>query len=390
MAGLFFKKGCIHLKIIDGLIFHEKKGFVKETLYTEGGRFSLSTTENTIVDARGCYVIPGLIDIHFHGCAGHDFSDASPESLTAIAEYQLFQGITSICPASMTLSPETLQNICECAHNFSTKNFTNASRLNLEGPFICNAKRGAQNPDFIRQADFNLLKQLQETAGGLVKLVTLAPETEGAMDFIREVKHSALKDISVSVGHTESDYDTAKKAFDAGADHVTHLFNAMPAFTHRAPGVIGAAFDTPGCFVEIICDGVHIAPPVIRAAFAMFGSERIVLISDSMRATGLSDGAYTLGDLNVQVSGRHATLADGTLAGSVTNLYDCMRCAVSMGIPLELAVQCLTINPARSIGIDRDYGSLTPGKAADFLLLDKDLNLIGVYKDGIKIKRTDG
>lgn len=381
------------MKIIDGLIFHEEKGFVKETLYTEGSRFSLSTTENTTLDARDCYVIPGLIDIHFHGCAGHDFSDASLEGLTAIAEYQLFQGITSICPASMTLSPETLQNICECARNFSTKNLANASRLvgiNLEGPFICNAKRGAQNPDFIRRADFNLLKQLQETAGGLVKLVTLAPETEGAMDFIHEMKHSELKDISVSVGHTESDYDTAKKAFDAGADHVTHLFNAMPAFTHRAPGVIGAAFDTPGCFVEIICDGVHIAPPVIRAAFAMFGSERIVLISDSMRATGLSDGAYTLGGLNVQVSGRHATLADGTLAGSVTNLYDCMRCAVSMGIPLELAVQCLTINPARSIGIDKDYGSLTPGKSADFLLLDKDLNLIGVYKDGIKIKRTDG
>lgn len=381
------------MKIIDGLIFHEEKGFVKETLYTEGGRFSLSTTENTTLDARDCYVIPGLIDIHFHGCAGHDFSDASLEGLTAIAEYQLFQGITSICPASMTLSPETLQNICECARNFSTKNLANASRLvgiNLEGPFICNAKRGAQNPDFIRRADFNLLKQLQETAGGLVKLVTLAPETEGAMDFIHEMKHSELKDISVSVGHTESDYDTAKKAFDAGADHVTHLFNAMPAFTHRAPGVIGAAFDTPGCFVEIICDGVHIAPPVIRAAFAMFGSERIVLISDSMRATGLSDGAYTLGGLNVQVSGRHATLADGTLAGSVTNLYDCMRCAVSMGIPLELVVQCLTINPARSIGIDKDYGSLTPGKSADFLLLDKDLNLIGVYKDGIKIKRTDG
>ena len=379
------------MKIINGLVFHEKEGFRKETIYTEKDSISLSTSEDTILDAEGCYVIPGLIDIHFHGCAGHDFSDASLAGLHAIAAYQLSQGITSICPASMTLSPEMLRSICECAQNFSQKNPAGASRMvgvNLEGPFISNAKRGAQNPDFIRSADVSLLKELQEYAGGLIKLITLAPETKNALSFIRQVKNSDLKDISISIGHTESDYDTAKKAFDCGAGHVTHLFNAMPGFTHRAPGVIGAAFDSPGCFVEIICDGVHVAPTVIRAAFAMFGRERIVLISDSMRATGLSDGSYTLGGLNVQVNGRRATLSDGTLAGSVTNLFDCMRCAVSMGIPLEDAVRCATVNPARSIGIDARYGSLTPGKAADFLLLDKNLNLISIYKDGLKREIT--
>lgn len=375
------------MKIIGGLVFHEGRGFIKETLYTEGGRFSLSSSEDTILDAESCYVIPGLVDIHFHGCAGHDFSDASPDGLASIAAYQLSQGVTSICPASMTLSPETLQNICKCAGDFSHKDGRNGSRLvgiNLEGPFISNAKRGAQNPDYIRQADFSLLELLQDYAGGLVKLVTLAPETPGAIDFIRKVKQSELRDISISIGHTQSDYDTAKKAFACGADHVTHLFNAMPPFTHRAPGVIGAAFDTSDCFVEIICDGIHIAPSVIRAAFAMFGRERVVLISDSMRATGLSDGNYTLGGLNVQVNGALATLEDGTLAGSVTNLIECMRCAVSMGIPLETAVQCATINPARSIHIDSDYGSLEVGKVADFLLLDKNLTLVGVFKDGEK------
>ncbi len=375
------------MKIIGGLVFHEGRGFIKETLYTEGGRFSLSSSEDTILDAESCYVIPGLVDIHFHGCAGHDFSDASPDGLASIAAYQLSQGVTSICPASMTLSPETLQNICKCAEDFSHKDSRNGSRLvgiNLEGPFISNAKRGAQNPDYIRQADFSLLELLQDYAGGLVKLVTLAPETPGAIDFIRKVKQSELRDISISIGHTQSNYDTAKKAFACGADHVTHLFNAMPPFTHRAPGVIGAAFDTSDCFVEIICDGIHIAPSVIRAAFAMFGRERVVLISDSMRATGLSDGNYTLGGLNVQVNGALATLEDGTLAGSVTNLIECMRCAVSMGIPLETAVQCATINPARSIHIDNDYGSLEVGKAADFLLLDKNLTLVGVFKDGEK------
>lgn len=375
------------MKIIGGLVFHEGRGFIKETLYTEGGRFSLSSSEDTILDAESCYVIPGLVDIHFHGCAGHDFSDASPDGLASIAAYQLSQGVTSICPASMTLSPETLQNICKCAEDFSHKDGRNGSRLvgiNLEGPFISNAKRGAQNPNYIRQADFSLLELLQDYAGGLVKLVTLAPETPGAIDFIRKVKQSELRDISISIGHTQSDYDTAKKAFACGADHVTHLFNAMPPFTHRAPGVIGAAFDTSDCFVEIICDGIHIAPSVIRAAFAMFGRERVVLISDSMRATGLSDGNYTLGGLNVQVNGTLATLEDGTLAGSVTNLIECMRCAVSMGIPLETAVQCATINPARSIHIDSDYGSLEVGKVADFLLLDKNLTLVGVFKDGEK------
>ncbi len=375
------------MKIIDGLVFHEGKGFVKDTLYTEGGRFALSSSEDTILDAESCYVIPGLIDIHFHGCVGHDFSDASSEGLAAIAEYQLSQGVTSICPASMTLSPQMLRDICGCGRDYSQRTPSGGSRLvgiNLEGPFISNAKRGAQNPDFIRQADFALLKELQECAGGLVKLVTLAPETEGARDFIRQVKDSWLRDISISLGHTQSDYETAIQAFASGANHVTHLFNAMPGFTHRAPGVIGAAFDTPGCFAEIICDGIHIAPSAIRAAFAMFGKERIVLISDSMRATGLSDGRYTLGGLQVQVSGRHATLEDGTLAGSVTNLLDCLRCAVSMGISLEDAVQCASLNPARSIGIDGTFGSLEPGKTADFLLLDKELHLVGIYKDGMK------
>lgn len=379
------------MRIIHGLIYHEGKGFVRDTLYTEGDCFSLSSSEDTILDAEGCYVIPGLIDIHFHGCAGHDFSDATPEGLAAIATYELSCGVTSICPATMTLPPHTLRQICACGRDFSTENATDGARLvgiNLEGPFISAAKRGAQNPDFIRPADFELLKELQETSGGLVKLVTLAPETTGALEFIRQVKHSDLRDISISLGHTESSYDTTMEAFDCGADHVTHLFNAMPGFSHRAPGVIGAAFDTSGCFVEIICDGIHIAPAVIRAAFAMFGSERIVLISDSMRATGLSDGDYTLGGLDVQVNGRFATLKDGTLAGSVTDLLDCMRCAVSMGIPLETAVQCATINPARSIGIDEHYGSLTPGKTADFMLLDKDLNLMDVYKDGHRIEQS--
>lgn len=372
------------MKIINGLVFHENQGFLSETLYIENGLFADHTTDDTVIDAEGCYVIPGLIDIHFHGCVGHDFCDASLEGLAAMAEYELSQGITSICPASMTLPQDMLVNICRngqlFAANHSLPSQARLVGINLEGPFISYEKRGAQNPDYIACADFEMTKALQEASGGLIKLLTIAPETEGAMDFICKMKSSRLKDISISIGHTTSDYDTAMVAFSNGADHVTHLFNAMPGFTHRAPGVIGAAFDTKNCFVEMICDGVHIHPSAVRAAFSMFTDDRIVLISDSMMAAGMPDGMYALGGQDVSVKGNHAVLKDGTLAGSVTNLADCMRTAVSMGIPLESAVKSASINPARSIGIDDRYGSLEIGKVADFVLLRSDLSLREVHK----------
>lgn len=372
------------MKIINGLVFRENQGFLRETLYIENGRFSDHTTDETVVDAEGCYVIPGLVDIHFHGCVGHDFCDASLEGLTAMAEYEFSQGVTSICPASMTLAKDTLIDICSNAQTFAAQeDSASRSRLvgvNLEGPFICYEKRGAQNPDYIATANSKTLEEWQNASGGLVKLITLAPETEGAMDFIKEVKSSDLKNISISLGHTSSDYDTAMEAFKNGADHVTHLFNAMPGFTHRAPGVIGAAADTKNCYAEMICDGVHIHPSAIRTAFSIFTDDRIVLISDSMMATGMEDGMYALGGQDVIVKGTHATLKDGTLAGSVTNLANCMRTAVSMGIPLASAVKCATINPARSIGVDGDYGSLEIGKVADFVLLNSDLSLREVHK----------
>lgn len=372
------------MKIINGLVFRENQGFIRETLNVENGRFTDYSTDDAVLDADGCYIIPGLIDVHFHGCVGHDFCDASSEGLAAMAEYELSQGVTSICPASMTLSKEMLVDICKNGKDFAAKqNNPSQSRLvgiNLEGPFICYDKRGAQNPEYIIDASYEALEEWQDASGGLVKLLTIAPETDGAMDFIKKVKSSRLKDIAISIGHTTSDYDTAMAAFKNGANHVTHLFNAMPGFTHRAPGVIGAAFDTKNCFAEMICDGVHIHPSAIRAAFSMFSDDRIVLISDSMMAAGMPDGMYALGGQDVIVKGNQATLKDGTLAGSVTNLADCMRTAVSMGISLTSAVKCATINPARSIGIDANYGSLEVGKVADYVLLNPDLTLREVHK----------
>lgn len=227
--------------------------------------------------------------------------------------------------------------------------------------------------------DYEYFCQLQEAAGGLIKLVDIAPEEPGAMEFIDEVKGKVV----VSLAHTASDYDTAREAIEHGASHATHLYNAMPPMNHRNPGVIGAVRDSSECHVELICDGVHIHPSVIRATYAMFGAERIILISDSMRATGLEDGEYTLGGQPVKVRGNLATLHDGTIAGSATNLMDCLRFVVrEAGIPLETAVMCATANPAREIGIFDEVGSITAGKRADFILLNQNLEIVRVYIDG--------
>ena len=201
-----------------------------------------------------------------------------------------------------------------------------------------------------------------------VRLITIAPETDGAKEFIRRLADQ----VHISVGHTCSDYETAYRAFSQGADHVTHFFNAMPPFTHRAPGVFGAAFDAKHVMPELICDGIHIDASAVRVVFSLFGAERMILISDSMMATGMEDGAYSLGGLPVTVRGNLATLEDGTIAGSATNLMDCMRKAVSMGIPLETAVRAATYNPARAIGAADVCGSITAGHRGDCVLLSKD------------------
>lgn len=377
--------------IKNAYVYTLENGFEKKDTVIENGYFSdrdrAPQEGETVIDAGENYLIPGLVDVHFHGCAGHDFSDGTPEALAAIGAYELKCGVTAICPAAMTLSKEMLRGICENAAayddlNRSTVRDQKVSRLcgiHLEGPFISEEKKGAQNPAYIKNPDIEMFGRLQEAAHGCIRLITIAPEIAGAREFI-----DALHDqVHISLGHTTSDYETARQAFEAGADHVTHCFNAMPGFTHRAPGVVGAAFDAPHVMPELICDGVHVHPSAVRALFGLFGAERMILISDSMRATGMADGAYTLGGLDVEVKGNRATLSDGTLAGSVTNLMDCMRTAVSMGIPLETAVRCATYNPARSIGAESLYGRIAAGAYGDCVLLSReDLSVQGVILGG--------
>ena len=372
--------------IKDANIFTQDNRFVKGSVVVENGRF-VSIAEQPehagevmeVIEAKDLYMIPGLVDIHFHGCMGADMCDGTKEALNVITQYEASVGVTSVCPATMTIPKDELSAVMKNAGAYAYHGGAHLVGINMEGPFISPSKKGAQAAENIMHCDYEYFNQLQDAAGGLIKLVDIAPEEAGAMEFIDKVKGTVV----VSLAHTASDYDTAMEAIAHGASHATHLYNAMPPLNHRNPGVIGAVRDSDNCHVELICDGVHIHPSVIRATFAMFGAQRMILISDSMRATGLDDGEYTLGGQPVTVKGNLATLHDGTIAGSATNLMDCMRFAVKhAGLPLETAVMCATANPAKEIGIFDEVGSIAVGKKADFVLLDQDLNLAGVYIDG--------
>lgn len=355
-------------------VFTEEGRFAKQDIFIKDGKFVMSAEEadgEEIIDAKECFAVPGLTDIHFHGCMGHDFCDGTREAITAMAEYEASVGVTSIVPATMTLGEDTLQGICETAAAYvkEVKNDKAADLcgINMEGPFVAASKKGAQNGAYIRKPDVEMFDKLNRASGNMIKLVAIAPEVEDAMEFIKAKKDETV----LSVAHTATDYDTAMEAFEKGATHVTHLYNAMNPYTHRAPGPIAAAADSEA-EVELICDGVHIHPAVVRTTFKIFGDDKVILISDSMMATGLEDGDYSLGGQAVKVVGNLATLADGTIAGSATNLMDCMRTAVQkMHIPLESAVKCAAVNSAKSVGIYDKYGSITPGKVANVVLLKK-------------------
>ena len=370
------------MRLTGAQVFHPRKGFVLGEVCAGNGVLTEQSGDKA-VDLAGCYVIPGLIDLHFHGCVGEDFSDATPDGLQKIADYQLSRGITGICPAGMTLGEDTLTAICEnaAAHIEGNKPGAELLGLHLEGPFISMAKKGAQNGDFVHDPDGDMLERLQKAAKGHVKLVTLAPEGPGAIDFIRKANELGVR---VSLGHTTADYDTATAAYNAGARQATHLFNAMPSFTHREPGVIGAAADHEEVMAELICDGVHVHASAVRAMFRLFGPKRMILISDALRAAGLGDGAYPCGGQYIEVHGARATILGHpeTLAGSVSDLMGCVKKATEFGVSLWAAVTAASVNPAKALGVYDRLGSLDAGKDANFAVLNTDYTLKAVVFHG--------
>lgn len=367
----------------NALIFHPGRGFVPGSFLVENGSFvkvmDISPAEEGL-DLRGQRVIPGLIDLHSHGAMGADFSDGDYEGLKRMAAYLAKQGVTAFAPASMTLPYDVLARAFATAKQLCDERPVGLSRLvgiQMEGPFFSAKKKGAQNADYLRLPDAVAFKTLNDGCGGLVKIADVAPELEGAEEFIREVSKTSR----VSVAHTDADYDAAKMAFSAGARHLTHLFNAMPSIHHRSPGVIGAAAERDDVVAELICDGLHVHPSAVRMAFRLFPG-RVCLISDALRCAGMPDGEYELGGQPVFLRDNIARLADGTIAGSASNLYTCMLNAISFGIPEEAAIIAATLTPAKELGCDDRLGSIEEGKLADFVVCGEDLSLRQVYIGG--------
>lgn len=331
-------------------------------------------------DMSGLTLIPGFVDIHVHGCGGGDASDASKESLSKMTEELAKHGVTSFCPTTMTLSKEKLIDIVKIIDKFSGSG-AKVAGINLEGPFIAMSKKGAQNGDFVRNGTIGEFDELHSACSGKIKLITIAPEAFDSEEFIKYTS----KKCTVSVGHSAANANECKKAFDAGAKHVTHLFNAMTAMTHREAGVAGTALDDERVMCELICDGGHICPAVVRNAFDILGEDRGVVISDSMRGAGLGEGEFELGGQQVFVEkgGKYAVLADKTIAASITNIHQEFKNLLSFGIDFKTALKSCTINPARAINEDEHIGSIQTGKCADLVFLDENLDIKEVYINGI-------
>ena len=335
--------------------------------------------EDLAVDCAGSYtVVPGFVDVHIHGCAGADTCDATREALEAMAAFLLAHGVTSFCPTTMTTSRETIQAALLAAKDMMDHPMEGGARVvgvNMEGPFIAKERKGAQKEEDILPPDFPLFQRFYEESGGIVRLVDVAPEQPGGLEFVEKASQLC----TVSIAHTTADYDQAKAAFDKGVTHATHLFNAMSGLHHRKPGVVGAVFDDSRVRGELICDGFHIHPAVLRAAFRLLG-DRALIVSDSMRANGMPEGeAFDLGGQMVTVHQGKALLPDGTIAGSVTNLHQEIKNLVSFGVPFEQAVKAATLLPARAIGLDGEIGSIAPGKRAELVVLDENLDIAAVY-----------
>lgn len=323
-------------------------------------------------DMAGATVIPGLIDCHTHGCVGADTMEgATSGTFEKLGAYLAKNGTTSWLPTTMTVPMEDIEGVLKsdtAVHGAQILGF------HMEGPYICKKYKGAQNEKYIKAPVLDEYNSLPN-----IKLLTIAPELEGSMEFIKSVSATGCV---VSLGHTNCDYDTAMKAIENGANCVTHTFNAMPPFHHREPSLIGAAIES-NIYVQVICDGIHLHKAVVKTLYKLFGTQKMVLISDSMCATGLSDGEYEFGGQPIEVKDSVARTLEGAIAGSTSTLWTCVKKAVEFGIDFESAVKMATQTPAEMLHLNK--GRVEVGYDADLLILDENLEIKEVIIAGATV-----
>ena len=327
------------------------------------GLFILNYPENY-------YLLPGMIDLHIHGSFGFDTMDGSEDALSQISQSLAKKGTTGYLATTMTAPPNLIEQVLAAVKIYKENNIQTGAELlgvHLEGPFISPNRMGAQNAEYIQKPNIKLFKKWQEISGNNIRLVTIAPEVEGAWDLIKYLKDTG---VTVSLGHTDASCKVALQAIDHGATHCTHLYNAMSALHHRTPGVALAVLKDSRVRAELIADGIHVAPEMLDLTLKIKTSEKLVLVTDAMRAQCLGEGEYDLGGQKVWVKNNSARLASGVLAGSVLTLDQAFfNIRDFTGCDLKDAVKMACENPAKQIGVFDQRGSIKIGKKADLVLL---------------------
>ena len=339
---------------------------------------------------EGALVLPGFIDEHIHGAGGADAMDGTSEALSVMASALAKEGTTSFLATTMTQSKENILRALDAVKEYRSTQHQRGARLagiHLEGPFIAEAHKGAQPAEYIAKPEVETFEAYNLASGNCIKIVTLAPEKEGAAEL---VKYLTARGVISSIGHTSAKYADIEKAVNSGATHVTHTFNAQSPLHHREIGTVGSALLMDELICELIADTIHVSVPAMKLLCRSKG-DNVILITDAIRAKGLGDGESELGGQKVYVKNGEARLEDGTLAGSVLRMNIALKNIVEkVGVPLESAIKFATENPARALGIYRETGSIEVGKRADFAVLDKEFNVLMTVRDGEVIYRAEG